>query len=96
MQLEATTQSKWAQKLGFKTSFMEYLLTKECYRMNKITRKYNTKHIEQLTKNYRNHPAILEIANEMFYDNTLEAKSPQGLHHSIHFLKHILYFEFKI
>lgn len=77
-QLDAVTKSGYAGKLGFKTSFMEHLFEKRLYKRNALTGKFNQKYITQLVKNYRSHPAILEIPNKLFYDNKLEAKAPDG------------------
>lgn len=77
-QLDAVTKSGYAGKLGFKTSFMEHLFEKRLYKRNPVTGEFNQKYITQLVKNYRSHPAILNIPNELFYDNKLEAKAPEG------------------
>ena len=40
---------------------------------------FNENFVIQLTKNYRSHPAILEIPNELFYRKTLEpCASPES------------------
>lgn len=69
----------YATKLGFKKSLMAYLMSKPSYMRNRHTQKYDPSCIVQLTKNYRNHPEILQIAKELFYDGILEAKAPFGL-----------------
>lgn len=51
---------------------MEYLSQKPSYK--RCFGDQNGKvYTVQLTKNYRNNAEILEIANKLFYDNTLEA-----------------------
>lgn len=77
MQLEPVTKSQYAIKLGFKTSFMEYLFEKPCYkrRLNEDNGRIYT---VQLTKNYRTHSDILSIPNDLFYKNSLENK-PTGI-----------------
>lgn len=77
-QLDAVTKSDYAIQLGFKTSFMERLFEKQLYKRDAVTDQYNPKYISQLVKNYRSHPAILAIPNQLFYDNKLEAKASKG------------------
>lgn len=57
---------------------MEQLFEKRLYKRNPATGEYNKKYIMQLVKNYRSHPAILDIPNKLFYDGKLEAKAPAG------------------
>lgn len=76
-QLDAVTRSDAARKLGYNTSWMERL----CNETNLYQRKngkYNELYIMQLVKNYRSHPEILRIPNELFYDNTLVAMAKEG------------------
>ena len=40
--------------------------------------KYNELYIMQLVQNYRSHPEILRIPNELFYENTLKACARDG------------------
>lgn len=80
-QLDAVTKSKYATKLGFKMSWMEYLMkSKKCYTRHPITKRYDPDCIIVLTKNYRSHPAILHVPNQLFYDGTLEAKGDKGMY----------------
>lgn len=75
-QLSAITKSKYAAALGYETSLMEYLLTKQRYMQNTNTGEYDPRYIVYLVKNYRNHPYILETPNELIYRGMLEAKAP--------------------
>lgn len=77
-QLDAVTKSGNAAKLGFKTSFLEQLFNRALYKPNPLTGQYNRRYITQLVKNYRSHPAILQIPNCLFYENKLEAKASSG------------------
>lgn len=77
-QLDAVTKSKWAKKLGYETSWLEQLCTQNLYKRNSETGRFNEIYITQLVKNYRSHPAILEIPNELFYENKLEACASTG------------------
>lgn len=79
------TKSTNAAKLGFKTSWMQYLMeNKKCYRLTPLIKKYNPKFITVLTENYRSHPDILAVPNKCFYDKMLQAKGNQGTY--IHYL----------
>lgn len=73
-QLDAVVKSEWASKLGFDQSWMEQLFNFPIYQRNPDTGKYNSKYITQLVKNYRSHPGILHVSNQLFYDGVLEAK----------------------
>lgn len=64
--------------MGFKTSLFERLFNLPLYQRNTLTGRYNRKYITQLTKNYRSHPAILKIPNELFYENALQAMASPG------------------
>lgn len=77
-QLEAVTLSKHAVKLGFKKSYMEFLMDQTRYSRDPNTGKYDPHYIVQLTKNYRSHSAILYIPNKQFYENKLESKALPG------------------
>lgn len=77
-QLGAVANSELAAKLGETISRMENLMEKAVYRRHSTTGIYNSRFITQLTKNYRTHADILEFANELFYDNTLESCAPLG------------------
>lgn len=73
-QLDAVIKSEYASKLGFGTSWMEQLFNFPIYQRNSETGKFNSKYITQLVKNYRSHPGILHVSNQLFYDGVLEAK----------------------
>lgn len=92
-QLDAVTKSENAVKLGYKTSWMQYLMeNKRCYKRHPKLKCYDPRFITVLTKNYRCHPDILAIPNKLFYDGVLEAKGKIGtyIHTVIIYLKSIL------
>ncbi|KAF7656045.1 hypothetical protein LDENG_00046940 [Lucifuga dentata] len=60
-----------ARRKGLGVSLMERLKNKELYSTMK-NRKFNTQFITKLQKNYRSHPAILKILNELFYGDLLD------------------------
>lgn len=79
MQLDAVTKSQYAERLGYKKSYMEFLqYNHPCYQRNKETDQYHPNYIVQLTKNYRTHRHILNVANKLFYDGRLEAIAKEG------------------
>lgn len=63
--------SQYATELGYKTSFVEHLFNRPLYELSS----FNNAHI---TQERRSHPAILTIANELFYNGSLVAKAPAG------------------
>lgn len=69
-QLDAVCKSTIVAKFGFNTSFLERLFKRPLYMKQKETKKFNTKHITQLVKNYRSHDAI--------YDGTLLPEASKG------------------
>lgn len=73
-QLDAVTKSQTADKLGFSTSFLEQLFNYPLYKRDTVSGKFNAKYITQLVKNYRSHPAILQVSNKLFYDGSLKAE----------------------
>lgn len=77
-QLPAVTKSQQADAMGFKISWMEHLLNTRLYKRDKTTKKYNARYITHLVRNYRSHPAILKMPNELFYESQLEARASSG------------------
>lgn len=98
-QLEPVVKSIHAKELGLSKSFMEFLFDQKCYRRNPLSKNFNPQHIVQLKKNYRSHEKILQIANELFYENMLQAKASSGWYYFqvCNFLKFdIFYFKFHV
>lgn len=77
-QLDAVTKSEQAKELGFRTSFLEHLCERQLYKRDDKTKKYNEIYITQLVRNYRSHPSILKLSNELFYDNSLISMASEG------------------
>lgn len=88
-QLDAVTKSDWSIKLGFKTSWFEQLFNMPLYSRHGQTGEYNKTYITQLVKNYRSHPAILKVPNELFYENQLKAMVSPGIH-----ISYLIFFRF--
>lgn len=74
-QLDAVTKSNYAKELGFSKSWMEQLCEKPLYQPNPMTKRYNSKYITKLVKNYRSHKDILAVPNALFYDNELVSQA---------------------
>lgn len=52
---------------------LERLMECEPYRKNEHDR-YNPSYITKLLRNYRSHPKIIQVSNELFYENELIAQ----------------------
>lgn len=77
-QLDAVTKSHEAAALGFKLSLLEQLCLRPLYQRDPVTKKFNSKYITQLVKNYRSHATILHMPNKLFYESTLQPKAASG------------------
>lgn len=58
---------------------IERLMDMDIYKRDPITKKYNPKVLTKLIQNYRSHPAIIQISNQMFYDNELIPCAKKGI-----------------
>lgn len=76
-QLDAITRSQVAQRLGYKCSWLEQLTKFDLYKSNRG--RFNTNYISMLVKNYRSHPDILHIPNQLFYNGRLEPLAPPSI-----------------
>jgi superfamily I DNA and/or RNA helicase len=70
-QLGPVITSKLCRKLGHATSFMERLTQRDVYARDESSKVYPAYLITKLVQNYRSHPAILKLPNELFYDGEL-------------------------
>ncbi|XP_050973679.1 putative helicase mov-10-B.1 [Labeo rohita] len=71
-QLGPILRSPFAIKYGLGLSLLERLMTQnELYQ--KGTSGFDNRYVTKLLQNYRSHPSILKIPNEMFYDGELLA-----------------------
>lgn len=77
-QLDAVCKSSKTAKLGYKISLMDRLYNRPLYAQHPSTKKFNPKFITQLVQNYRSHPAILYVANKLFYNGSLVPKASPG------------------
>lgn len=81
-QLGPVLRSRTAIKYGLQMSFPERLMTQcDVYqRQDQLSpgqdrAEYNSKVVTKLVQNYRSHPDILKLPNELFYDGELQAKA---------------------
>ncbi|XP_077079161.1 putative helicase mov-10-B.2 isoform X1 [Siphateles boraxobius] len=69
-QLGPILRSPFAIKYGLGLSLLERLMTQnELYQ--KGTTGYDNRYVTKLLRNYRSHPSILKVPNELFYDGEL-------------------------
>ncbi|XP_067269748.1 putative helicase mov-10-B.1 [Pseudorasbora parva] len=69
-QLGPILRSPFAIKYGLGLSLLERLMTQnELYQ--KGTSGYDNRYVTKLLRNYRSHPSILKVPNELFYDGEL-------------------------
>ena len=71
-QLGPVVQSIQGKFLGLQSNMIERLMEFQLYKRDS-NRNYNEKFVVQLTKNYRSHPALIKIPNQLFYSNSLQA-----------------------
>lgn len=48
-------------------------MNRDLYQRNPVTNAYNLRMLTQLVRNFRSHPNIINISNELFYNNDLVA-----------------------
>ncbi|KAJ0036768.1 hypothetical protein NQD34_005445 [Periophthalmus magnuspinnatus] len=71
-QLGPIIRSRFAQRFGMGLSLLERLMTDfPLYQKNIGV--FDNRFVTKLLRNYRSHPAILQIPNELFYDGELQA-----------------------
>ncbi|XP_033825188.1 putative helicase mov-10-B.1 [Periophthalmus magnuspinnatus] len=71
-QLGPIIRSPLALKFGMGLSLLERLMT-DLPLYQKTNGVFDNRFVTKLLRNYRSHPAILEIPNELFYDGELQA-----------------------
>ncbi|XP_047446737.1 putative helicase mov-10-B.2 [Mugil cephalus] len=80
-QLGPILRSPFALKYGIGVSLLERLMNDfSLYR--KDNDQFNKSFVTKLLRNYRSHPAILKIPNELFYDGDLEVCADEILRNS--------------
>uniref|UniRef100_A0A3B4A7D2 RNA helicase n=1 Tax=Periophthalmus magnuspinnatus TaxID=409849 RepID=A0A3B4A7D2_9GOBI len=71
-QLGPIIRSRFAQRFGMGLSLLERLMT-DLPLYQKTNGVFDNRFVTKLLRNYRSHPAILQIPNELFYDGELQA-----------------------
>ncbi|KNC24203.1 hypothetical protein FF38_02178 [Lucilia cuprina] len=72
-QLGPILQSKRAKELGLDVSLMDRLLDRDCYRVDVDTGDYDRTIQTRLIRNYRSHPAIVNLYSGLYYNHSLES-----------------------
>lgn len=78
-QLGPLTRSNIRIEKGYNKSWLAHLSRTKLYSRNEETGKLNDSFITYLNKNYRSHPQILHIPNELFYENTMQSSAEIGI-----------------
>lgn len=65
-------------EMGYNMSWLTHLSRKLLYSRNEQTGNYNESFITYLSKNYRSHPQILHIPNELFYEKEMQSLAKNG------------------
>uniref|UniRef100_A0A8C2Q7T6 RNA helicase n=1 Tax=Cyprinus carpio TaxID=7962 RepID=A0A8C2Q7T6_CYPCA len=87
-QLGPILRSPFAIKYRLGLSLLERLMTQnELYQ--KGTTGYDNRYVTKLLQNYRSHPSILKIPNEMFYDGELVACADVMISHQYCMWEHL-------
>lgn len=81
-QLGAIAKSVVGMKLGYTVSWLERLCQYQLY-SRQSSGHFDRRYITQLIKNYRSHPEILRIPNELFYENTLQPMAKEGTQNNL-------------
>lgn len=89
-QLGPIIHSDRCKELGLGSSLLERLVRdRPLYARDPETQRYNPDAITQLVKNYRSHPDILQLPNEMFYDNALEVCADEDQRNELSQWRHL-------
>lgn len=79
-QLGPYTRSRVRIEMGYNKSWLAHLCRTKLYSCNDESGKFNDSFITYLNKNYRSHPQILHIPNELFYENVMESTANIGIY----------------
>ncbi|KAM8830509.1 putative helicase mov-10-B.1 isoform 1-T1 [Synchiropus picturatus] len=80
-QLGPILRSPFAVKYGLGVSFLERIMT-DFPQYQKKDGVFSNRFVTKLLKNYRSHPAILKVPNELFYDGELEVCADEIIRNS--------------
>uniref|UniRef100_A0A4W6EEP5 RNA helicase n=1 Tax=Lates calcarifer TaxID=8187 RepID=A0A4W6EEP5_LATCA len=77
-QLGPIIQSPFAMQHGLGLSLLERLMRHNTlYQKSTDSGHFDTRFVTKLLRNYRSHPAILKVPNELFYENELQVFADQ-------------------
>ncbi|KAJ8676511.1 hypothetical protein QAD02_012298 [Eretmocerus hayati] len=93
-QLGPGIRSKIAEPL-LGRSMLERLMDCEPYKKNEHGA-YNPSYITKLIRNYRSHPLVIRVSNELFYDQELESHGPDEVIRKAEDWKHLVKIKFPI
>ncbi|XP_026271678.1 putative helicase mov-10-B.1 isoform X1 [Frankliniella occidentalis] len=82
-QLGPILQSPIAAKFGLDKSMLERLMGMPLYSKKPDTHRYDSNVLTKLVLNYRSHPSILSVPNQLFYDEELQAVGDKKVTESI-------------
>jgi superfamily I DNA and/or RNA helicase len=88
-QLGPITTSKICESYGLGISLMERLSQRSVYQRNEETHQYPHDLLTKLVRNYRSHPALLRLPNEMFYDGELVCSADRMMTHTMARWEHL-------
>lgn len=71
-QLGPIITSPLCNALGLNVSYLERLMGREAYGRREQDGQYPAELLTKLVRNYRSHPKIIKLPNEMFYDSELQ------------------------
>lgn len=75
-------RSSAAVKYGLGVSLLERIMQFEIYHSN--NGKFDERVIVKLLRNYRSHPALLELPSRLFYESELIPCADKMITHSLH------------
>ncbi|XP_022081467.1 putative helicase MOV-10 isoform X2 [Acanthaster planci] len=83
-QLGPILRSPLAIEHGLGLSLLERLMTESSpYQRQEEEPRYDSRVLTKLLRNYRSHPAILKLPNQMFYENELEVHADEMVRNSL-------------
>lgn len=62
-------------------SLIARLMNMESYQRNAVTKVYSSRMLTQLLKNFRSHPDIINISNDLFYNSELQPSASRNRTH---------------
>ncbi|XP_067932378.1 putative helicase mov-10-B.1 [Watersipora subatra] len=77
-QLGPIIRSQVANKGGLETSLLERLMSRDNYKRQGSTKKFNPNYVTKLVQSFRSHPDILKVPNDLFYESELQVCADQA------------------